>query len=312
MNRRKGMNSRLAITLQIGLLALLLAGSSSASVMGTFDRTLNVTGPVDLEVLSHSGDITIRSGSAGTVTIHAAIHVGSKWLTGSHDREVHELQQNPPIRQSGNSIRIEYTDYRDVSVDYVITAPAETTVRTHTGSGDQTLEGLKGRIELESGSGDLRLSRLTGEMRLRTGSGNIRAEQLAGSIFGRAGSGDLEIEETGPGDADIETGSGNIHLKGLAGGLRASAGSGDITIAGTPKESWRVQTGSGNVRLRLPSEAAFDVDLSTNSGNATIDHPVTTTLVGKVQEGHKAVTGKVHGGGPLLVVRTGSGDVHVE
>jgi len=113
-------------------------------------------------------------------------------------------------------------------------------------------------------------------------------------------------------DLDIETGSGNIHLKGLAGGLRASAGSGDITIAGDPKESWRVHTGSGNVRLRLPSEAAFDVDLSTNSGNATIDHPVTTTIQGRVQEGRKTVTGKVRGGGPLLSVRTGSGDVHVE
>jgi len=54
------------------------------------------------------------------------------------------------------------------------------------------------------------------------------------------------------------------------------------------------------------------VDLSTSSGNATIDHPVTTTIQGKVQEGHKTVTGKVRGGGPLLSVRTGSGDVHVD
>jgi len=122
----------------------------------------------------------------------------------------------------------------------------------------------------------------------------------------------LEFEETGSGDADIETGSGNIHLKGLVGGLRASAGSGDITIDGNPKESWRVHTGSGNVRLRLPSEAAFDVDLATSSGNATINHPVATTVQGKVQEGHKTVTGKVRGGGPLLSVHTGSGDVHVD
>jgi hypothetical protein len=305
------MNARW-LTLQICLAVLVLAGASRASVVGTFDRSLSVTGPVDLEVMTHSGDITVRSGPAGTVTIHAAIHVGSRWLTGSHDREVNELEHNPPIRQNGNSIRIDYADFHDVSVDYQITVPAETTLRTHTGSGDQTLEGLKGRIELESGSGDLRLSRLAGEMRFRTGSGNVRGEQLAGALYGRAGSGDLEIEETGTGDADLETGSGNIHLKGLSGGLRASAGSGDITIAGTPKESWRVHTGSGNVRLRVPSEAAFDVDLSTNSGDATIEHPVTTTVQGKVQEGHKTVTGKVRGGGPLLSVRTGSGDVHVE
>jgi len=306
------MNSRWITTLQLGLVALLLTAASDASVVGTFDRALTVAGPVDLAVLTHSGDITVRSGPAGTVAIHATIHLGSRWLTGSHDREVHELEQNPPIHQNGNSIRIEYADVRDISVDYQITVPTETTLRSHTGSGNQTVNGLKGQIELESGSGDLRLARLTGEMHFHTGSGNIRAEELSGPIYGRAGSGDLEFEETGTGDADIETGSGNIHLKGLAGGLRAAAGSGDITIEGSPKESWRVHTGSGNVRLHLPPQAAFDVDLSTSSGNATIDHPVTTTIQGKVQEGHKTVTGKVRGGGPLLSVRTGSGDVHVD
>jgi hypothetical protein len=306
------LNSRFVVVSQLCLLALLLTGSSSASVVGTFDRALTVTGPVDLEVLTHSGDITVRGGPAGMVSIHAAIHVGSRWLTGSHDSEVHQLQQNPPIRQNGNSIRIEYADYQDISVDYDITVPTETAVRTHTGSGDQTLKDLRGRIELESGSGDLRLSHLTGEIRFRTGSGDVRSDQLSGPVYGRAGSGDLDIDQAGVGDADVETGSGNIHIKGLSGGLRASAGSGDITVAGDPKESWRVHAGSGNVRLHVPSEAAFDVDLSTNSGDATVDHPVVTTVQGRVQEGHKSVVGKVRGGGPLLSVRTGSGDVHVE
>jgi len=307
------MLSRRLAAVYAAVLTLALTGASQASVAGTFDRTLTVNGPVDLEVLTHSGDITIRNGPSGAVSIHGVIHIGNSWLMGSHDNEVQELQHNPPIRQNGSSIRIEYSDIRNLSVDYEITVPAETTLRSRTGSGNQTVQGLKGnQIELESGSGDLRLSRLTGEMRFHTGSGNIRAEELSGPIYGRAGSGDLEFEETGSGDADIETGSGNIHLKGLVGGLRASAGSGDITIDGNPKESWHVHTGSGNVRLRLPSEAAFDVDLATSSGNATINHPVSTTIQGKVQEGHKTVTGKVRGGGPLLSVRTGSGDVHVD
>jgi len=304
---------RVRTTIALALTALALTAAASASVAGTFDRTLNVTGPVDLEVLTHSGDIAIRSGSAGAVKIHATIHVGNNWLGGgSHDREVHELQQNPPIRQNGNSIRIDYVEMHDISVDYEITVPADTALRSHTGSGDQDVRDLKGRIELESGSGDLRLARLTGEMRFHTGSGNIRAEKLAGPIYARAGSGDLQFEETGAGDADLETGSGNIHLSGLAGGLHATAGSGDITIDGNPKESWRVHTGSGNVHLRLPSEAAFDVDLATSSGDASINHPVATTVQGKVQEGHKTIVGKVRGGGPLLSVHTGSGNVSVD
>ena len=298
-------------TALVAFLALSVPASSHASVIGTFDRTLTVTRPVDLEVLAHSGDITVRSGGSGAVTIHATIHAGNSWLAGAHDREVEELKQNPPIRQSGNDIRIEYVELHNVSVDYEITVPAETALHAKTGSGNQVVEGLQGDINLESGSGDMRLSRLTGTMHFHTGSGNVRAEHLSGPIYSRAGSGDLEFEESASGDADLETGSGNIHLKGLVGGLRARAGSGDITIDGSPKDSWSIETGSGNVHLRLPPEAAFDVNLSTNSGDATVNHPVVTTIQGKVQDGQKSVSGKVRGGGPLLSVRTGSGDVTV-
>lgn len=306
------MHVRRAITLQLASVALLL-GTSLASSAGTFDRTLTVTGPVDLQVLTHSGDIVVRGGDSGLVKIHATIHVSNNWLaSGSHKDEVQRLEENPPIHQDSNNIRIEYADVHNISVDYEITVPVDTELRSHTGSGDQTVSGLKGRFELESGSGDLRLDRLSGEMHFHTGSGNIRANGLSGPIYARAGSGDLEFEESGTGDADIETGSGNISLKGLAGGLSAQAGSGDINIDGSPKESWRVHTGSGNVHLRVPSEAAFDVELATSSGEATINHPVSTTVQGKVQEGHKTVTGKVRGGGPLLSVHTGSGDVSVD
>src|SRR5258708_35392993 len=163
------MNSRKIAILTLGLLTLLLTGASNASVVDTFDRSLTVSGPVDLEVLTRSWDITVRSGPPGTVSIHGVIHVGSSWLTGSHDREVHELQQNPPIRQNGNNIRIEYADVRDISVDYEITVPAETTLRRRTGSGHQTVHGPKvGQINLASGSGAHRLSPLTAEMRLHT------------------------------------------------------------------------------------------------------------------------------------------------
>lgn len=294
------------------LAAVSLPAVSQASVVGTFDRTLTVTGPVDLQVLTHSGDITVRSGASGTVSIRGVIHVGSSWLTGAHDSEVAELKQNPPIHQSGNSIRIEYVELHNVSVDYEITVPTETTLEAKTGSGDQDVEGLKGDTNLQSGSGDMRLSQLTGTMHFNTGSGNVRAQHLSGPISSHTGSGDLEFDETGTGDADLETGSGNIHLKGLIGGLHARAGSGDITIDGELKDKWKIETGSGNVRLRLPSEAAFDVDLSTNSGDATVNHPVVTTVQGKMREGHKSVTGKVRGGGPQLSVRTGSGDVTVD
>jgi len=200
----------------------------------------------------------------------------------------------------------------NISVDYEITVPENTAIRTHSGSGDQTVEGLKGNVDLESHSGDLKLARLTGEMRFQTGSGNVRGHELSGPTRIKATSGDVDIEEIGAGDVEIRTGSGNINVTGLNGGFHADAGSGDIRAQGTPKNLWSVRTGSGNVTLKLPSDAAFDVDLSSNSGNVTVAHPVATTIQGRIQESRKSIVGKVRGGGPAISVHTGSGNVQVD
>ena len=297
----------------LGIAAALLMAAlpAFASVAGTFDRSYQVNGPVDLEVLTRSGDITVHSGPSGSVSIHGKINIGNSWFGGDRKSDVQQIQNNPPIRQSGNSIHIDYVNINNISVDYEITVPENTAVRAHTGSGDQNVEGLKGNIDLESGSGDLKLARLTGDMHFQTGSGDVRAHELAGPARIKAGSGDIEIEETGAGDVEIRTGSGNITAKGLNGGFHAEAGSGDIHGEGLPKNLWSVRTGSGNVHLKVPSDAAFDVDISSSSGSVTTNHPVTTTVQGRVEESRKSVIGKVRGGGPTISVHTGSGDVEI-
>src|ERR1700691_1766817 len=130
----------------IRLLTFILATSlaSFAGVIGTFDRSFQVNGDVDLEVLTRSGDITVRNGAAGTVSIHAKIHSGTSWFGGDHKADVQELQNNPPIKQNGNGIRIDYVNLNNVSIDYEITVPENTAVHAHSGSGNQTVEGLKG------------------------------------------------------------------------------------------------------------------------------------------------------------------------
>src|SRR5579864_8591796 len=189
----------------------------ASTPQGTFERTLTVSGPVDLEVLTRSGDVTVRAGSSGSVFIRGKIFVGDRWFGGRREEDVHAIEQNPPIRQSGNNIHIEYVDYRNISIDYDITVPAETTVRTKSGSGNQTIEGTRGNTEVQTGSGDVRLTNLNGEIRVQTGSGDVRARQVAGPVRGGTGSGDVEIEETGPGDIDLHTGSGNITARGVQG-----------------------------------------------------------------------------------------------
>jgi DUF4097 and DUF4098 domain-containing protein YvlB len=296
----------------VTLAVVALATFAGASVQGSFQRSYQVTGPVDLEVLTHSGDIIVHGGPTGTVSISGKIHVGDAWLLGGRHADVQEIEKNPPIRQTGNSIRIDYVNMRNISIDYEITVPQDTRVRTRTGSGDQTLENLKGSLDLESGSGDMRLRDLNGELHLHTGSGDVEGRNVSGPITARAGSGDIRLEQSAKGDVDVQTGSGNIELRGLEGGLHAEAGSGDLTVEAARVAPWQIRTGSGNVRVHLPSDAAFNLEANTSSGSVTVDQAVTMTVQGRVQESRKSINGTVRGGGPLVAVHTGSGDVHIE
>ena len=304
-------------TTRLLVVALVVLFTSTAALawpspQGTFDRTLQVTGPVNLEVLTHSGDVRVRAGSSGTVQIHGKIFVGDHWLLGHRDADVHAIEQNPPIRQEGNNVHVDYVDYHNISIDYEITVPADTTVRTHSGSGDQTIEGTHGNVDVQTGSGDVKLASLQGEIRLQTGSGDVRAHEVSGSVKGGTGSGDVEIEEMGPGDIDLHTGSGNVTARGIQGSFHGETGSGDVTAEGTQTGSWDIRTGSGNVEVRIPSNAGFDADISTSSGSIDVGAPIEMTVQGRVGESRKQIHGKARGGGPLLRVRTASGDIHIE
>lgn len=316
MNNEKRISSSSLVSGAVLAIALVVLCSPSAvfasTPQGTFDKTLQVSGPVDLEVLTHSGDVTVRVGSSTSVVIHGKIFVGDRWFGGRREDDVQAIEKNPPIRQDGNSVHIDYVNYRNISVDYEITVPPNTAVRTHSGSGDQTIEGTKGNVDVTTGSGDVKMRQVTGEIHLQTGSGDVRAREIAGSVRGGTGSGDVEVAETAAGDIDLHTGSGNIVARGVQGAFRGETGSGDVTAEGTQSGTWDIRTGSGNVHVRLPANSAFDADISSSSGSVEVNSPIEMTVQGRIGDSHKSIHGKVRGGGPLLRVRTGSGDIHIE
>ena len=318
-----------------GLLLMILALGVlpvCASATGHFERTLQVSGAVDLDVTSGSGDITVHSGGSGSVYVSAKIHASNSWLFGSSSAEerIQRIEKNPPVEQQGNTIHIGRSDdrdlFRNISIDYDITVPAQTKLTSRTGSGDQKISGLQlplsattgsGNITLDniaadarirSGSGDLRINSVKGVLNAETGSGNIRAQEVAGEIIANTGSGDVEMHQSAAGDVKVETGSGNVRLYGVKGGLRAETGSGDIHAEGEATHDWRLGAGSGNITLRLPPHAAFNLDARTSSGSLNIRHEI--TMQGSISRSH--VQGKAGGGGVLLDLHTGSGDIEID
>ena len=323
-------------SLALGICASLLAVLPlNAATTGHFERTLQVSGTVDLEVTSGSGNINVHQGGAGTVAVTAKIHSnnGASWLFGSGNIEerIHKIEQNPPIVQTGNIIHIGKFEDRDlarnISIDYDVTVPPQTRLNSQTGSGDQSISDLQlpmtaktgsgnvtvnrisGETKVSSGSGDLKINSVKGILYADTGSGNIHADDIGGDAFVNTGSGDIEVRQSASGSVKAQTGSGNIKLQGVKGGLRADAGSGNIHAEGEPTSDWRLGAGSGNITLRVPSQASFNVDARTSSGTLRFNnHQVTTQ--GTLAKNH--IQGKVGNGGVLLDIHTGSGDIELQ
>ena len=295
--------------------SLIVVGSAlcaASTPQGTFEKTYQVNGGVDLKVFTHSGDISVRKGPAGTVSVKGKIFVGNRWMEGDRQRDVSVIEQNPPVHQSGNNVQVDYVEVKNVAVAYEIMVPADTTVQTKSGSGDQVVEGTESSVDLTTGSGDVRLRDIKGNVQLHTGSGDVEAEQLTGRLEAEAGSGDIRLTGVSGGDARVRTGSGDIEIRDVNASLSVQTGSGNLTAEGAMAGAWELRTGSGNIQLRLPSQANFELDATTSSGSVVVDHPVTMTVQGNLEHAHKNVRGTVGTGGPLLTIHTGSGDVRIE
>lgn len=259
----------------LAILAIALAAPATAQD-GSFERTLNVTGPVNLSVDTNSGGITGTTGSSGRVVIRGEIRRRRDMIfrRGSA-ADVEEAEQNPPISQTGNTIRITKLGSslrRKLSISYEITVPQNT------------------RVSADTGSGGIRISDVEGPVDADTGSGSIVAELLSA------------------GPVVLDTGSGSIRVSGVEGRLTASTGSGSIKIEGIPSGDWEVKSSSGGITVVVPENSSFDLHARTSSGGIRTDFPI--TVQGRLSK--KQLSGRVGQGGPRMELRTSSGSIRIE
>jgi DUF4097 and DUF4098 domain-containing protein YvlB len=309
--------------------AAMAAVPTFADQDGHFDRTLSVTGAIDLTIQTGSGNITVRAGDSSKVEVHGAIHANHSWMGADASARIHDIETNPPIEQSGNTIRIGHFDDRErehnISISYEVTVPAQTKLHSESGSGDESIDGIAGPVETSSGSGELKVSNIGGEVRARTGSGGvelnsikgnarvssgsgtIRAIGIAGGLNASSGSGEVKLEQTAAGDVEISTGSGDVEIKGAKGAVRVTTGSGEINAQGVPTGDWKLRTGSGSVTVNFPPEAAFDLYARSSSGNIETKHEI--AVEGTMSQ--RELRGKVRGGGVRVELNTSSGTINI-
>jgi len=207
-------------------------------------------------------------------------------------------------------------------------------LKLETGGGNISIGSVKGKIQAETGGGNVVV--LSGEQGvvIEAGGGNVEIKRCVGSVKASTGGGSVTLGDVG-GPADIETMGGSIRLASAKGRVGANAGAGSIELDGVP--SARVETGAGGITVKFINTAAERSDsvLETSAGDITVlvapnvaisvrasvdlgnGHHITSDFPDihidseGDQWGPRTLTaeGKLNGGGPVLKVRTTTGDI---
>jgi len=204
----------------------------------------------------------------------------------------------------------------------------------HTGGGGIEVRRANGKAVAETGGGGVTILSGAQGATIETGGGSIEVRQCNGKVKVSTGGGSVDLSDVG-GPAEIETGGGSIRLSSAKGHVHAETGGGGIELYGVPSAS--AQTGAGGITVKLVNTGAerADSDLETSAGDITVylasdvavnvrasvdmgnGHRITSDFsdIRIASEGDKwgpktlTAEGSLNGGGPLLKVRTSSGDI---
>lgn len=209
----------------------------------------------------------------------------------------------------------------------------------HTGGGTILVRHANGKVVAETGGGGVEIQSGAQGATIETGGGSVEVKQCSGKLKVSTGGGSIDLGDIN-GPVEIETGGGTIHLSSAKGAVRAQTGGGGIELYGVP--SARAETGAGSIIVKLVNTGAERNDsmLETSAGDITVyiapDVAISVRASVELGNGHRITSdfsdihvssegggdwggpktlmaeGKLNGGGPVLKVRTTTGDICIK
>ena len=208
------------------------------------------------------------------------------------------------MSQHGAEVRVTAkTDFwhssnsQQVDVDYEIQTPKNFDADVKDGAGNMDVSGLDGTVVATTGAGNVLMANTAGKFTVHSGAGNMQLENTAGTVTLHTGAGNMDATQCA-GALEMNTGAGNIDIGQFAGdSAQAKTGTGNVTAESLsqPKADCLFKTGMGNVTLKLVKTAAVTLDSSAGMGSVHSDFS----------------GGQINGGGPILRLKSGMGDVQI-
>lgn len=306
---------RLAI-LFFAVLAFLAAGSASASIDDTIQKTFSVDSGGTLDIDTERGSIEVKGASGNTVEIEIIREVRT-----SDNKKAEKVLDKFKIefKQSGNDVfvigeRIGKESIWDkiwnrLNIKFIVRVPEVYNVKLKTSGGGISVEDIEGEVNIKTSGGGLILNDIKGPVRGKTSGGSIGIGEVEGQVDVNTSGGSIKIDRVS-GTVDAHTSGGGITVKEVMGAINASTSGGSIKahISQEPKSDCRLTTSGGSVTVYLAEDIAVNLDAGTSGGSVHTEFPV--TIKGKINK--RKLKAEINGGGPLLYLHTSGGSIYIK
>ena len=283
------------LNLELSELGDLIGGQEYSE---TVEKTFSVGSRPSLLVRNVSGYTHVTVGQSGEIAVRAR-----KRVRGTSEERAKRLLQNVEVRMGadGDEVSVKPHLYEQdrgwldlfrggrVAVDIDIAVPRDVRIEAHSVSGDLSVTGTRGSLEIQTTSGDASVDDVQGPLRIKTVSGDGVCRRVVGQLDANSVSGDLTFSECRVRGSEVVSVSGDVEIDGeLAPGFEHYA-----------------KTISGDIVLGLAGDS-FDIMFKTLSGDLDCDLEATIE-----REDRRDRRVKIGAGEVAVRVKTVSGDLQL-
>jgi DUF4097 and DUF4098 domain-containing protein YvlB len=272
-----------------------------------------------LDISNVSGNISVREAAGDAISVEAIKHVRTR---DAADGKAQLAAINVTMTERGNRVEVRTSyptnQHTHASVDYVVTAPAGSSVYAKSVSGNVDVTGIRGELRAESVSGDVKAIDTANASQVKSVSGDVEVTGVTSKddLTVSSVSGDITLQAVKARNVDTDTVSGELKLNDVAcERLSGKSISGSVVFLGPLSKNGRyeLKSHSGDIRLTMTADTGFELEAQSFSGNIRSDLPVTVRGGETISQAgrHNTLRG-VHGdGGALLLLTSFSGNITV-
>ncbi len=315
------------------LVGVALTSTALAATEEQINKHFTVQPGGKLVVEVDFGSINVSTNSGSEVVVDA----WRKVSRSSKSAEEEYLKSNPvEISQDGTTVTVRcrtktgsnwsWTGHNQNQAKYTVTVPAQFNASLKTAGGSIDTSDLTGEVAAHTSGGSLHFARLHGPLDGNTSGGRIQVKDCDGTVKIHTSGGGIDVAGGGGtlnggtsggsvtvksfhGPIHVGTSGGGITVENVAGELEGTTSGGAIkAVFASLADPVKLTTSAGGISIRVPGDAAFDLDARTSAGGVNSELPV--SVVGKTERSH--LKGTVNGGGKSVVLRTSASGINIQ